>query len=492
MLVYEYKLDASPAQYARLDEASRVGQFVRNTCLRLWMDGRGVSANDLQVFCSRLANDSAFAARLNSQARQAAADRAWQAISRFYANCREQRPGKKGSPQFRQHCRSVEYKQTGWKLDPDGRHLTFTDGCGIGRVRLVGTREIATFPPAPIKRVRLLRRADGYYAQCAVAAYCHVEQVPTGQRVGIDVGRCAYDTDSDGGTVDNPPCLRRAEQRLRLLSRRLSRTSWQRKQGCKPGRNPAARRRARRNTYPSAPRPRLAAPGPLQPQLQPQPQPQPQPRHQSATWHKARIVLARHHLTVQRQREEFARKRANALVSSHDLIALEDRQVRNLVRNRRLAKSISDAGWATFRRWVEYYGRVHGVPVVAVPPQYTSQVGSGCGGLVRKSLSVRTYVCRRCGLVLDRDHNAARNILAAALAALGGAVESAWTDDRCPVRRAPDTASGTVGHTGTSRLGTAGLLRSTARRAVAPAGGTKNLPALTGQSVKMELGRSFV
>ncbi len=144
MLVYEYKLDASPAQYARIDEAIRVGQFVRNKCLRLWMDSRGVSAHDLQVFCSRLANDYAFAARLNSQARQAAADRAWQAISRFYANCREQRPGKKGYPQFRQHCRSVEYKHTGWKLDPDGRHLTFTDGCGIGRVRLVGTREIAT------------------------------------------------------------------------------------------------------------------------------------------------------------------------------------------------------------------------------------------------------------------------------------------------------------------------------------------------------------
>jgi IS605 OrfB family transposase len=445
MLVYEYKLDASPAQYARIDEAIRVGQFVRNKCLRLWMDSRGVSANHLQVFCSRLANDYAFAARLNSQARQAAADRAWQAISRFYANCREQRPGKKGYPQFRQHCRSVEYKQTGWKLDPDGRHLTFTDGCGIGRVRLVGTREIATFPPAHIKRVRLLRRADGYYAQFAVAADRHVEHVPTGQRVGIDVGVRAYYTDSDGGTVDNPHLLRRAEQRLRILSRRLSRKSWQHKQGCKPWRNHAARRRARRNKYPAAPRPLPAAPDPLQPQ----PQPQPQPRHQSANWHKARIVLARRHLTVQRQREDFARKRANALVSSHDLIALEDLQVRNLVRNRRLAKLMSDVGWATFRRWVEYYGRMHGVPVVAVPPQYTSQVCSGCGGLVRKSLSVRTHVCRRCGLVLDRDHNAARNILAAAVAALGGAVGCAGADDRFPVCRAPDAASGTVGHTGT-------------------------------------------
>lgn len=453
MLVYEYKLDASPAQYARMDEAIRVGQFVRNKCLRLWMDGRGVGRSDLQAHCAALAAGYAFAAKLNSQARQASANRAWQAISRFYANCREKVPGKKGYPRFRHHCRSVEYKQTGWKLDPDGRHLTFTDGCGIGRVRLIGTRDLTTFPLEQIKRVRLLRRADGYYAQFAVAAERRVEHVPTGSRVGIDVGVRAYYTDSDGGAVDNPHFLRRAEQRLQLLSRRLSRKSRQHQRGRKPKHNHAARRRARRNKYPPTPRslPAAPAPTPLPPHA-PAAAPAWPSRRQSANWHKARVALARRHLTVQRQREDFARKRASALVSSHDLIALEDLQVRNLVRNRRLAKSISDAGWAAFRRWVEHYGRMHGVPVVAVPPQYTSQVCSGCGGLVRKSLSVRTHVCARCGLVLDRDHNAARNILAAALAALGGAAGSAGADDRfdrSPVPGAPDAASGTVGHTGT-------------------------------------------
>jgi putative transposase len=71
---------------------------------------------------------------LNAQARQAAAARVWAAISRFSAKCQAKRPGKKGYPRFRHHCRSVEYKVTGWQLDPDGRHLTLTDGCGIGRV----------------------------------------------------------------------------------------------------------------------------------------------------------------------------------------------------------------------------------------------------------------------------------------------------------------------------------------------------------------------
>src|SRR5262249_56627962 len=131
--------------------------FLRNKCLRLWMDERGISANDLQVSCSRLAHAFAFAARLNSQACQAAADRAWAAIGRFYANCRAKRPGKKGYPRFQRDCRSVEYKVPGWKLDADGKHLTLTDGCGIGRVKLIGSRdrELHTFPLEQIKRVRV-------------------------------------------------------------------------------------------------------------------------------------------------------------------------------------------------------------------------------------------------------------------------------------------------------------------------------------------------
>jgi transposase len=120
MLLYEYKLRLSRAQQAAIDEAIRTTQFIRNTCVRLWMDGRSVSANDLQTLCSHLAQEYPFAARLNSQARQAAA-RAWAAIERFYTNCRERRPGKKGYPRFQRDCRSVEYKQTGWRLDVEGK-----------------------------------------------------------------------------------------------------------------------------------------------------------------------------------------------------------------------------------------------------------------------------------------------------------------------------------------------------------------------------------
>ena len=104
---------------------------------------------------------------------------------------------------------------------------------------------------------------------------------------------------------------------------------------------------------------------------------------------------------------------------SNDLIAYEDLQVRNMVKNHKLAKSISDASWSMFRDWVEYFGKVFGKVTIAVPPQYTSQNCSTCGTIVKKSLSERTHQCGHCGTVLDRDHNAALNILAIGLNRLG-------------------------------------------------------------------------
>src|SRR5712692_2172898 len=379
MLVYEYKVDGTKQQYAVIDEAIRVVQFIRNKCLRLWMDERGIRKNDLQCYCAQLAHEYAFANNLNSQARQASADRAWSAIQRFYDNCKNKKQGSKGYPQFQHDNRSVDYKQTGWKLDADGRHITFTDGCGIGRLRLVGNKkqQIETFPGKRIKRVRILRRADGYYCQFAVKTQRKVEHVPSGSQLGIDVGLKSFLTDSQGNTVDNPRHYRKAEKKLRRLGRRLSRT-----------------------------------------------------QKKSANRKKARKALAKQHLKVQRQREDFARKQANALVSSHDLIAYEHLRIRNMVRNRRLAKSIHDAGWGIFLHWLAYYGIVHTIPIIAVPPQYTSQQCSDCDTIVKKSLSMRTHMCPNCGLVMDRDQNAALNILEKALSSHRGCTGGHSETDR--------------------------------------------------------------
>ncbi len=97
MLVIEAKLKGSQNQYKVLDEMILTGQFIRNSCLRYWIDNKDVKRNDLQKLCSQLAKDANFpwVKKLNSQARQASADRAWQSIQRFYKNCRLNKPGKK-------------------------------------------------------------------------------------------------------------------------------------------------------------------------------------------------------------------------------------------------------------------------------------------------------------------------------------------------------------------------------------------------------------
>jgi putative transposase len=367
VLIFEYKVAGNAQQHTAIDEAIRITQFIRNKCLRLWMDGRGgrgIAKNDLQCFCAQLAKEYPFASCLNSQARQASADRAWFAISRFYENCKMHKPGKKGHPKFQHDNRSVEYKQTGWKLESDGKHITFTDGCGIGRLRMVGNpkQKIAAFPVKQIKRVRIVHRADGYYCQFSVQAERKIDHTYTGSVVGIDMGLKVFYADSYGNTVENPRHYRKAEQKLKRLHRQVSRK-----------------------------------------------------QKKSKNRQKARKPLAKAYLKVQRQREDFARKTANTLVSSHDLIAYEHLQIHNMVKNRKLAKSIHDAAWGQFLGWVKSYAVMHGIEVVAVPPHYTSQDCSGCKERVLKTLSTRTHMCPKCGLVLDRDENAALNILTEAL-----------------------------------------------------------------------------
>ena len=271
MLIYEYKLDGTKQQYAAIDEAIRIVQFIRNKCLRLWMDTRGISKNDLQCYCAVLAKDFPFASRLNSQARQASASRAWFAVARFYDTCKNHKPGKKGYPKFQHDNRSVEYKQTGWKLEANGKHITFTDGCDIGRLRLVGNpgQKIEAFPLERLKRVRIVRRADGYYCQFGVQATREIVHQPSSRQVGIDLGLKSFLTDSEGHTVANPRLWRKAEKRLKRLHRRLSRT-----------------------------------------------------QKQSQNRKKARKHVANGYLKVQRQREDFARKTANALVTSSESLCL--------------------------------------------------------------------------------------------------------------------------------------------------------------------------
>lgn len=382
MLVIEAKLKGTQLQYSKLDEAIRTGQFIRNTCLRHWEDNKEVTRNDLQKLCAVLAKNKEipWAKKLNSQARQAHADRAWSAIQRFYENCRLGKPGKKGYPKYKKFSRSVEYKNSGWRLSAERRQITFTDGFKVGTMDLWSSRDLVWYSEKQTKRVRVIRRADGYYDQFLVDWDRREEHEFQGKMTGIDLGLKKFYTDSDGNTVENSRCLRKSERRLKRLQRRVS-------------------------------------------------QKQVKGKKQSSRYHKARQALAKQHLKVSRQREDKARQDALALVKSNDLIVYEDLKIRNMVKNHHLAKSISDASWYRFTQWIQYFAKVHGVIVIAVPPHNTTVDCSCCGAKVKKALSTRTHKCNDCGTVLCRDTNAAKNILAKGLKLLA------------------EYLNGTVGHT---------------------------------------------
>ena len=378
MLVFEFKAYAKSSQLAAVNEAIRTAQFVRNSCLRYWMDNRKIDKYDLNKYCAVLASKFAFADELNSQARQASAERAWSAISRFYDNCKKGIPGKKGYPQFQKDCRSVEYKSTGWKLALDRKSINFSDKKGIGKLKIKGTRDLHFYQISQIKRVRLVKRADGVYVQFCIDVDRKENTEPNGITIGLDVGLKEYYTDSNGVMVENPRFLRKSEKVLKRSGRRVYRKV-----------------------------------------------------NGSKNRGKARQILGKRHLKISRQRKDHAIKLARCVVQSNDLIAYEDLRIKNMVKNHCLAKSINDASWYQFRIWIEYFGKVFEKVTVAVNPQYTSQECSSCGAIVKKTLSTRTHICR-CGCSLDRDFNAARNILSRGL--------------------------GTVGHTGTLALNASNAL----------------------------------
>ncbi len=387
MIILELKVKAKQFQCSAIDEAIRTVQFIRNKCLRFWMDNKKVSKYDLNKHSAVLANEFGFADKLNSMARQSSAERAWSAISRFYENCKKNLPGKKGYPQFQKNNRSVEYKTTGWKLAPNRKSITITDKNGIGKLKMMGrnvsggsfppkaclTRDLNFYSPDQIKRVRLVKRADGYYCQFSISVDRNIDLTPTHQTIGLDVGLESFYTDSLGNKVENPRFYRTGERKLKRKQRLVSRKT-----------------------------------------------------KGSSNRSKARTVLGKVHLKISRRRKDHAVKLARCVITSNDVVVYEDLKVRNMVKNHCLAKSINDAGWYQFRVWLEYFGKVFKRITIAVNPAYTSQECSDCGVIVKKSLSTRTHVCQ-CGCVLDRDENAALNILKKGL--------------------------GTVGHTGTFALG---------------------------------------
>jgi putative transposase len=243
----------------------------------------------------------------------------------------------------------------------------------IGRIAVRWSRPIQ----GTIKTVTVSREADGWYV-CLSCAEVAVEPAPrTGRETGIDVGLKVFLITADGQAVANPRHYRTAERALKKAQQRVSR----RKKG-------------------------------------------------SHRRQKAVQVLAKKHQHVQRQRSDFHHKTALDLVRAYDTIYVEAIQPANVshrpapkqdehgryVHNGASQKpglntSMHDAGWRQLLSILACKAACASKRVEAVPPAYTTQECSGCGKRTQLCLSVRTHVCTHCGLILDRDENAARNIV---------------------------------------------------------------------------------
>ena len=292
-----------------------------------------------------------------------------------------------GYPRFQGTNRyhSFTYPQYGNGAVLDGGILSLSK---IGRVPVRMHRPLQGIP----KAVTIVKEADGWYVSFSCAEV-PIEPLPlTGKETGIDVGLNVFLVTAEGEPVDNPRYARRAGRELTKAQRCVSR----RKKG-------------------------------------------------SQRWRKAIHQCAQKHQKVKRQRSDFHHKTALALVRKYDTIYLEDLQIRNLSRRPQpkpdengghlhngasrkagLNKSVQDAAWYAFRMILACKAAWAGKRVEAIAPAFTTQDCSRCGERVSKSLSVRTHVCTNCGLTLDRDENAALNILSSGRAGPSGANVAQW------------------------------------------------------------------
>ncbi len=352
---YKYK-----ARISKRTEASALRWL--NLCRRLYNgalaerinlykeSGRSLSAYDQDKELSQFKKDNPEFAVVGSQVLQDTLDRLDKAYKAFFRRLKE-RNGKAGFPRFKSEDRydSFTLKQAGWKLN--GRYLTIKN---VGKFKLFLSRPIA----GDIKTLTVIRSSSGWFVSFSCDNVPVKEYItPPRYEVGIDLGIKSFCVDSGGNETDNPKFLVKSLQELRIKQRALSRK--------KKGSN----RRI-----------------------------------------KAKKQVAKVHSKISNQRKDFLHKLANFYIALYSVIYTEDLNIKGMVKNHHLAKSISDASWGMFFSMLSYKAEEAGRLVLKINPRNTSQICSNCGEIVPKKLSVRTHSCPHCGLIMDRDLNAAINI----------------------------------------------------------------------------------
>ncbi|MCL4878245.1 MAG: transposase [Anaerolineae bacterium] len=353
---FKYRLYPTPAQEKSMFNTLNVCRHFYNMCLEdrklaYQLEGRSVSQSEQEKLAIRYRQTFPQAKAVFSQTLQTVADDLDKAFKAFF---RRVKAGEKpGYPRFkgRNRFHSFAFKQFGVGAKLDGRRLKLFS---IGRVAVRWHRPIE----GEIKTVRVVYKAGRWFACFACEVPDKPELPKTGRAIGIDVGVSALLTTSEGEKVEHPRFYHDGQKKLRVLQRSLAR----KKNGGKNRR-------------------------------------------------KALLRVQRQHQHVRNQRTDFAHNLSYALVQNYDRIACEDLKIRNMVRNHHLSKSILDAGWGIFKTLLTNKAVDAGRQVVFVDPAYTSNCCSNCGTLFQDfDLSTRWVECG-CGLSLDRDHNAAINIL---------------------------------------------------------------------------------
>ena len=352
---YEFRLRPTTTQERRLVATLDAARFVYNwgvedrTNLRQYCC---VSTNfyDQSGYLKHLKNERPRLKTVHAHTLQDALRRVERAFDGFFHRVKTgETPG---YPRFKgaNGYDSFTFKQWGNGVFFDGKRLFLSK---VGRVRIVLHRQIE----GEIKACTVKRRVDGWYAMFAVVVD-DPKASDVNNPVGVDVGLKKFVTLSTGEQIENLRHFRVTERELRISQRKVTR----RKKGSS--------------------------------------------RRQKAVQHLKQV-----HLRVQRSRKSFHFTEAYRLAKRFNPIFVECLHIRNMVRNRYLAKSISDASWGQFLGILSRSAESAGGATIAVEARGTSQECSGCGIKVLKKLSERVHRCWKCGLVLDRDVNAARNIL---------------------------------------------------------------------------------
>src|SRR5438270_8857542 len=331
------------------------------------MVGKSITYYDQAKQLAAIKQDREEYQDIHSQVLQDVLRKVDKAFKAFFARCK--RGDTPGFPRYkgRNQFDSFTYPQTGFSLTHDNR-ITLSK---IGSIKVKLHRQIK----GTIKTCTIKREGDAWYVVFA----CEVESEPleaNNEAVGIDLGLLHFATLSDGSTIENPRYYRKAEKKLERLQQSLAR----KKRG-------STRRR------------------------------------------KVVKQVAKAHRKVANQRKDFLHKASRQLVNAYGTNVFEELQPANMSKRPKpkqdeqgnyvpngaaakggLNKSIVDAGWAMFQQFCTYKAANAGRKVLLVSPRYTSQVCSGCGTVKKKMLDERWHSCD-CGTELDRDHNAALNIL---------------------------------------------------------------------------------